>query len=31
MKLSHFGAPVHITPPPASQVTDLASLAARGS
>jgi hypothetical protein len=31
MKLSHFGAPVHITPPPASQVTDLASLAARGT
>jgi hypothetical protein len=31
MKLSHFGAPVHITPPPASQVTDLASLAGRGS
>ncbi|MFL6049455.1 MAG: hypothetical protein ACJ738_06740 [Gaiellales bacterium] len=31
MRLSHFGAPVHITPPPASQVTDLASLAARGT
>jgi hypothetical protein len=31
MQLSHFGAPVHITPPPASQVTDLAALAASGT
>jgi hypothetical protein len=31
MKLSHFAAPVHITPPPASQVTDLASLATPGT
>jgi hypothetical protein len=31
MQLSHFGAPVHITPPSASQVTDLAALAASGT